>query len=74
MNVEKVREMIMLAVPVPDGQIPITARPQRDDLKCLLTQLGFEFLGENVDGIRKEIDPEEKGKIDIQRLAEWIVT
>lgn len=29
---------------------------------------------DNVNGIRKEIDPDEKGTIDIQKLAEWICT
>jgi hypothetical protein len=37
MNVDKVREMIMIACPVPNGQIPIASKPPKDDLKRLLT-------------------------------------
>jgi hypothetical protein len=36
MDVTKIKEMITIACPVPDGMIPITARPQRDDLKGIL--------------------------------------
>lgn len=44
MDISQIKEMITLACPVPDGKIPISVRPQKDDLKSLLETLGFEFL------------------------------
>jgi hypothetical protein len=49
--------MLTLACPFPDGNIPITKRDKRDDLREILVQLGFEFLVEkNLEEIRTELD------------------
>ena len=37
-------EMITIASPQPDGMIPIDVRGEKDDLKDLMTTIGFEFL------------------------------
>lgn len=73
MNIDKIKEMITIACPVPDGMIPISERPARDDLKGLLIGLGFEFLVEGkLEEIRKELDPESKGTVALETLALWI--
>ena len=66
--------MLTLACPVPDGNIPITKRDKRDDLREILVQLGFEFLVEkNLEEIRTELDSEGKGIVHIDKFSEWIV-
>ena len=73
MNKTKIKEMITIACPIPDGMIPISVRPVRDDLKGLLETLGFEFLIANkLEAIRTELDTEGKGTIHIDKLTEWI--
>jgi Ca2+-binding EF-hand superfamily protein len=73
MNQEKIKEMLTIACPVPDGNIPISQRPQRDDLKELLKVLGFEFLIEGkLEDVRKELDPDGKGTVAIDFCAEWM--
>jgi Ca2+-binding EF-hand superfamily protein len=66
--------MLTLACPFPDGNIPITKRDKRDDLREILVQLGFEFLVEkNLEEIRTELDSEGKGIVHIDKFSEWIV-
>lgn len=73
MNIEKIKTMLTLACPVPDGNIPITKRPQRDDLKEMLVTCGLEFLAETqLEEIRTELDPETKGTVHLDKFAEWI--
>lgn len=65
--------MITLACPVPDGNIPITCRPQRDDLAEMLIICGLEFLvAKELEAIRLELDPETKGTVQIDALAAWV--
>ena len=62
----------MICCPVPDGNIPISARPQRDDLKELMKQLGFEFLiSDKLEEVRKELDEEGKGTVHIDKMTAW---
>jgi hypothetical protein len=73
MNLEKVKVMITMTCPVPDGNIPISKRPARDDLKELLIACGLEFfLEKQLEEIRTELDPESTGTVPIDKLAEWI--
>jgi Ca2+-binding EF-hand superfamily protein len=73
MDPVKIKEMITIACPIPDGNIPISNRPQRDDLKELLKLLGFEFLiADNLEDIRKELDGEGKGTVPIDSLVSWV--
>ena len=66
--------MLTLACPVPDGNIPITKRDKRDDLREILVQLGFEFLVErSLEETRTELDSEGKGTVHIDKFTEWIV-
>ena len=74
MDVTKIKEMITIACPVPDGMIPITARPQRDDLKGILYYFGFEFLiNTRLEAIRTELDSEGKGTVHIDKLAAFLI-
>jgi Ca2+-binding EF-hand superfamily protein len=73
MNQQKIKEMLTIACPVPDCNIPISARPQRDDLKELLKILGFEFLIEGkLEDVRKELDPDTKGTVAIDFMSDWM--
>lgn len=74
MDVTKIKEMITIACPVPDGMIPITVRPQRDDLKGILQSFGFEFLiNTRLEAIRTELDSEGKGTVHIDKLAAFLI-
>ena len=73
MNATKIKEMITIACPIPDGMIPISTRPQRDDLKELLKLIGLEFLiADKLEDVRKELDVDNKGTVPIDTLVEWI--
>ena len=68
----RLREMIFIASPQPDSLIPISARPTRDDLKELLLTCGFDFLVPELESIRKELDPEGKGTVHLDRISDYL--
>ena len=72
---DKLWEMITIASPAPDGNIPITKRGEHDQLKNLLTTLGLEFLVMDetmTDKLRAELDTTKSGKVPIDDLVSYL--
>ena len=68
--------MIMIAYPDPLGNIKIgnqgSPADQKDPLKKLLTQIGFEHLAMKdveLDEVKKALDPENTGVVKIDTLV-----
>ena len=47
MEAEKLRQMLTVVCPKPDGMLPIALVGSQDQLKQLIDPLGFEFLTTN---------------------------
>ena len=71
----KLWEMITIASPVPDGNIPITKRGDTDQLEKLLKTLGFPFLvmdEQMTDKLRAELDTNKSGTVPIDELVGFL--
>jgi len=71
----KLKELITIASPQPNGQIPISVKGGRDELKSLLLTAGFDFVADTpleLEKMRKELDDGGSGTVDIDKLVEHL--
>ena len=74
-NVAQIRDMLTIVSPDPNGNIDISVKGTTDNLKRIMTQMGFEFLVTNEsdnENIRKEIDPNATGMVKIDDFARFL--
>ena len=87
-NKSKLREAITLICPFPDQMIPIGKEGNKDHLKRLLYETGFDYLtycygekdeeefknknDEKLDHFRKEIGINGDGKVELNKVVDFL--